>query len=164
MGYELLPVSATPPSQRRAPRHLPRIAGRRCRIPSEAGLAPFWLPRCAYAQVFPRSGRAVPARPTFLRISRAAPRTNCAQTPKRSAENTAECTILRIIRKKGFTNTVSCGIFISIIILVTDFEGGASIAHTQKQQKAAGHPRSPRSDDRTNQLNPNNSLYQGGKK
>ena len=101
--------------------------------------APPVLHACrAYAQVY--------ASPPAARTPRG--RSFCAQMPKRSAENAADCTILRIIRKKGFTNVNLCGIFISVIILVTDLQGGASIAHTQKQQKAAGHPRSPRSDDR----------------
>ena len=81
------------------------------------------------------SGRAVPARPAFLRISRTALRTNCAQTPKHGAENTAICTILRIIRKKCFTNADSRAIFISVIIPVTNIEGGASMPIRKNSKK-----------------------------
>lgn len=64
-----------------------------------------------------------------------APRTNCAQTPKHGAENTAICTILRIIRKKCFTNADSRAILISVIIPVTDIEGGASMPIRKNSKK-----------------------------
>ena len=71
----------------------------------------------------------------LLRISRTAPRTNCAQTPKHGAENTAICTILRIIRKKCFTNADSRAILISVIIPVTNIEGGASMPIRKNSKK-----------------------------